>query len=326
MCRSAWLSLGLCLLVAMPAGAHAFYFELVSPSGVGARTDGGHGVIQWADGPDPGQLAAVSIWVAIGGIAPWAGADAGDRVLVNATPIPLSDPLNVLAWDARGSEPGCYQPLAVVHDQIEGDLLFAAQGMLTVVGDGGNVPPSVWITNSPYQQPAADGTFEVHVSVDEPEEPVTVFLEAVSTATRQPQAVAPAQGLDAGGGALSQVLQTRALEPGFYALRATASSTDGRRCVAWWSGTLYARPEEPDAGTADAGEADGKVPSQPANSGCGCRATPGLMALALFLPALRRSRRAAPEPSGPEKWRPKQDGARPRRARPPAGGRPACRR
>ena len=86
-----------------------------------------------------------------------------------APSIAVSDPANVLVWNASLVEPGCYHPYAILKDPIEGSSARLSQGLITVI-DGGNVPASVWILNREFDQPTAAGTFTVRFRVDDPDD------------------------------------------------------------------------------------------------------------------------------------------------------------
>lgn len=286
----------LSLLGAAAAQAHTFTFDFVSPSGVGAKTDGGFTVLQWVDGPDPNMLAALTMYAARNGISPFAPAP--KDVQFGPVGIPLSDPLNLVVWDATAVPPGCYQPFAMMVDQIEGTTLRPSSGIITVVPtDGGNVPPALWILNQPFERPPDGGTFGMRIKVDDPDDVGALTLRWSNGADAGGVVVAGLPTAD-GGGTLTYAIDLKQLPPAqTYYFQAEVKAFDGQQCAVWWNGYLpgLAAPMEADAGTD--GGTDGGTPSDggppvAGPRGCGC-STGGAPLLALALWAwILRGRRA----------------------------------
>lgn len=285
--------------------SHTFAFDFVTPSGVGTKTDGGFTVIQWVDGPDPNDLAKLTVYAARDGIAPFQPG----RLDAQFGPmgIPLSDPLNLVVWDARAVPPGCYQPFAVMVDQIEGTTLRLSTGLVTVVPtDGGNVPPALWVLNQPSEAPTDAGMFGVRIKVDDPDDVSTIAIRWSNGADAGGTVVAGLPVPD-GGGTLTYAINPRFLPPAqAYYLNVEVTAFDGQRCNVWWSGYLRGVLPPPDAGSPDAGPGDagedGGPPSDggppgPMPRGCGCSAggaEAGLLALGVWLRLMGRIRGRRP--------------------------------
>ncbi len=290
----------LALLSAFAARAHTFAFDFVTPSGLGVRTDAGFTAVQWVDGPDPNDLAEVTLYASRNGIAPFI-LSAKD-VQFGPPSIPVSDPLNVVAWDARAVAPGCYQPFAVMSDQIEGTTMRPAFGLVTVgPTDGGNLPPAIWILNQDFEKPPTDGgSFALRLKVDDPDDVGEVTIRWSDGADAGGTVV---QGLPTsdGGGTLTYAFNPRVLPRAtVYYLQAEVRGHDGQRCSVWWGGYLPANAMVDagvDAGSGDAGTgggAGGGGESPPPPKGCGCGESGGpLMIWAALLLAYFRMMRPA---------------------------------
>ncbi len=277
--------------------AHVVTFDFVEPSGVGARTDGGMIAIQWVDGPDPSGLADLMFFASRNGLAPFAAAPRDTQL--NASPVAVADPANVLPWDTTAVPPGCYQPFAVLHDQIEGETTRPAAGVITVAPpDGGNIPPALWILNLVSDKPADGGQFALRIKVVDPDDVGELTVRWSDGADAGGTIVAGLPTND-GGGTLTYAFNARSLPPAaVYYLRAEAKGFDGQRCETWWSGNLpgnRAPDAGPvDAGAIDAGTADGGIEPPLTPRGCGCSAGSGPIA---WVGALWLARRRGGRPT-----------------------------
>jgi len=282
------------ILVLFPlvARAHTFAFDFVTPSGIGTRTDGGSTAVQWVDGPDPNDLAALTLYASRNGITPFLPSSKDAQF--GPVGIKVSDPANVAVWDATAYPPGCYQPFAEMVDQIEGTTMRPSTGLITVnPTDGGNLPPAIWVLNQGFEKPNPDGgNFALRLRVVDPDDVGEVSIRWSDGADAGGTIV---QGLPTsdGGGTLTYGFNPAVLpKASVYFLQVEVTAFDGQRCNVWWSGylpgALAADAGEPDA-RADAGMAAadaGPGPSPPPR-GCGCGLGGGPMAL-LALLLLRR--------------------------------------
>ncbi len=268
---------------------HGIAFEFLSPSGVGSRTDGGEAVVRWSDGPDPLDVATLSFFARRPALTPFelVTTVTTGALALHGPEIAVSDPVNELRWDARAAEPGCYQPLVLVSDQVEGTSWQGAPGQLVVDPlDGGNRPPAIWLTMDPAQPVANDGTWAITFVVDDPDDAAEVTLELVSLETRAALELARLSLLP-GATSGEFMLDTRAVAPGAWAVHAHVRGGDAAPCDAWYAGVLrVARTPLADAGT---GAADaGTTPAGP--GGCACGTADAAFATVLLAWARRRRR------------------------------------
>lgn len=261
-------------LLGSAAHAHFFAFDFVTPSGVGSRTDGGFTVVQWVDGPDPTGLAELTFYASRNGFSPFVAAP--KDVQFGPPVIPMSDPSNVLVWDARALAPGCYQPFVVVSDQIEGISVRPSAGLVTVDPlDGGNAPPAIWVLNPEFERPPSDGgAFGLRLKVEDRDDVGSLAIRWASGADAGGTLVSGLPTAD-GGGTLTYSIDTRSLPPATaYYLQVEVQGFDGQRCAVWWPGYLPGNPAKeagvPDAGATDAGAPDAGVHVTPPPRGCGC--------------------------------------------------------
>lgn len=281
------------VLWAAAAGAHTFAFDFITPSGAGTRTDGGVTVIQWVDGPDPNDLAKLTLYAQRNGIAPF-GVGVKDAQY-GPMGIPVSDPLNLAVWDATGLPTGCYQPFALMVDQIEGTTLRLSTGVVTVApADGGNVPPALWVLNQPGEKPSDAGTLGLRIKIDDPDDRGTLAIRWSNGADAGGMVVSGLPVPD-GGGTVTYAVDPRFLPPAqTYYFEAEVTSFDGQVCAVWWSGNVAGSiPAAPDAGGGDAGVDAGMDPSDggpPVNPprGCGCSAGGGPVGLLVLALLVRR--------------------------------------
>ena len=292
----------LALLAPLAARAHFFTFDFVTPSGVGVRTDGGFTAVQWVDSPDPTDLADVTMFAARNGIAPFTPGT--KDVQFGPLAIPLSDPGNVVFWDARAVAPGCYQPFAQMDDRVEGRSLRPSAGLITVGPiDGGNLPPAIWVLNQDYEKPPLDGgNFALRMRVDDPDDRGEITLRWADGADGGGTLV---QGLPIadGGGTLTYAFNPRGLPPaGAYYLQVEVKGFDGQRCATWWGGFLpgnaAADAGDADAGVEDAGVLDGGADggenlTPPRGCGCGQSGSPLPLLAALVFGWLHARARVA---------------------------------
>ena len=294
------LLLSLMLLTPLVARAHYFTFDFVTPSGVGTRTDGGFTVLQWVDGADPNGLAELTLYAARNGISPFVVAARDAQFGPQA--IPVNDPTNLAVWDARAVPPGCYQPFALMVDQIEGTTVRPSSGLVSVGPlDGGNLPPAIWVLNQDFEKPPTDGgSFALRLKVDDPDDVGEVTIRWSDGADAGGTVV---QGLPTsdGGGTLTYAFNPRVLpRASVYYLQAEVRGHDGQRCSVWWGGYLPANAMVDagvDAGSGDAGTgggAGGGGESPPPPKGCGCGEPGGpLMIWAALLLVYFRTMRPA---------------------------------
>lgn len=293
----------LALLAPFAAHAHYFAFDFVTPSGVGTRTDGGFTAVQWVDGADPNGLAELTLYASRNGISPFVLASKDTQF--GPLAIPVNDPANIVLWDARAVPPGCYQPFALMIDQIEGTTVRPSTGLVTVGPlDGGNIPPAIWVLNQDFEKPPPDGgNFGLRLKVDDPDD---VGEVSIRWSDGRDGGGTLVQGLPTsdGGGTLTYAINTATLPlaPVYY-LQVEIRGFDGQLCNVWWGGYLPGRSEADagiDAGSDDAGVVDdagtpdgGVVVTPPKGCGCGTSGGP-LLQLALGLLFTRRK-----TPNGP---------------------------
>jgi uncharacterized protein (TIGR03382 family) len=287
-------------LLPFAALGHYFAFDFVTPSGVGTRTDGGFTAVQWVDGADPNGLAELTLYASRNGISPFVLAP--KDVQFGPPAIPVNDPTNVAFWDARAVPPGCYQPFALMVDQIEGTTVRPSVGLITVGPlDGGNMPPAIWVLNQDFEKPPTDGgNFALRLKVDDPDDVGEVTLRWSDGADAGGTIV---QGLPTsdGGGTLTYSFSPRALPPAtVYYLHAEIRGFDGQRCDVWWGGYLPGSAAVDagvdagtDAGFEDAGVIDGGADGggeilPPKGCGCSQSGAPLLVVAALVFAQRRR--------------------------------------
>lgn len=267
----------------LPALAHYVPFDFIAPSGLGQRTDGGFTALQWADGDFVDQ-ATVRIYAQRSGLHPFE-APRRDVALTDAG-LPVKDPRNVVPWDARALDAGCYQPFAEVIDEIEGITTRPAGGIVAV----GNAT-AVWVLN-PVGDGFDAGTFSFRFAVDEPDDPSTFAIGWLSGTTDAGGELVRELPLNKGGGTASYTVQLSRLPPlDTYYLWVESRSADGSTCRVFWNGHL-AGPGVPSSGF-DAGSSDAGVTVPPAPGGCGCGSAPSwsIALAALAVASRRRSKR-----------------------------------
>lgn len=287
----------LCLAALMSGNAlgHNVAIEFLEPVGVGSRSDGGEVLLRWVDDPDPLDAASLSFFARRPALTPFevvTSIGVGALALHGAE-IPVSDALNELRWDARGVEPGCYQPYVLVSDQVEGLWWREAPGQVVVDPlDGGNRPAAIWLTMDPAQPLAEDGTWPITFATDDPDDAPRVTLELVSLSTRTAKELASSIEVPAGKTVSTFVLETRGLTPGAYTVHAIARAGEGPPCDAWFGGILRvpAFPNPGDGGD-PAGSHDAGSASSPPAGGCGCASTTELVTAALACLGLGRRRK-----------------------------------
>jgi hypothetical protein len=290
-----WLTLWV-LAVPLAARAHFISFDFVTPSGVGTRTDGGASALQWVDGSDPQGLADLTFFASRTGLAPFAAAPRD--VQIGPSKIAVNDVANVVAWNASQVPPGCYQPFAVLTDQIEGETVRPSEGVIAVAPvDGGNLPPALWILNPQSEKPSANGMFALRLKIEDPDDLGELSVRWSNGADAGGTIV---QGLPTpdGGGTITYAINARGLPPAnVYYLQAEVKGFDGQRCSLWWAGFLPGNAvvdagELEDAGAPeDAGTPDaGVTTAPPAVPGCGCRQAGPLLGLGVLGLGWRRRR------------------------------------
>lgn len=283
-------AVALLALFPLLARAHTFTFDFITPSGIGTRTDGGVTAVQWVDGPDPNDLAALTLYASRNGITPFL--PSSKDVQFGPMGVKVSDPANVAVWDATAAPPGCYQPFVEMVDQIEGTTMRPSAGLITVnPADGGNRPPAIWVLNPETEKPNPDGgNFALRLRVVDPDDVGEVSVRWSDGADAGGTLV---QGLPTsdGGGTLTYGFNPAALpSASVYFLQVEVKGFDGQRCNVWWSGYLPGNLPV-DAGVADAGTEvpDAGPGPMPPPRGCGCEAGGGPMVL-LALLLLRRAK------------------------------------
>ncbi len=287
----------LAVLFPVVGSAHYFAFDFVTPSGIGVRTDAGFTAVQWVDGPDPNDLATLTLYAARNGISAFLPAPKDAQF--GSAGIPVSDPSNVALWDARAVSPGCYQPFALMSDQIEGTTFRTSAGLITVNPlDGGNLPPAIWVLNQDFEKPPKDGgSFALRLKVEDPDD---VGQVAIRWFDGEDAGGTVVQGLPTpkGGGTLTYAFNpSRLPEATVYYLQVEVTGFDGQQCAVWWGGYLPGSLAI-DGGTgADAGgealESDGGQ-NLVALKGCGCSQTASPFVLLAACVFARRRRRRHP--------------------------------
>ncbi|MBX7113743.1 MAG: hypothetical protein K1X64_05355 [Myxococcaceae bacterium] len=236
------------LLAASAASAHVVNFAFTAPEGVGNRVaDGGFAVLQWTDGPDTPDVARVSLYAVAGGVSPLVTVDPQTLIAITPGELRINDPTNVYAWDTSGLTTGCYQPVAILNDPLEGVVrAIAAPGVFSV-GQANELPPSIWITSSADTTADENGNLALRAVIDIPFGEATIAFNFV-----QPGHETPVENVLVVNGSVHEVtfvLNTRQAPAGLSFVRARIATTAGRfaQCDAYWQGLVQ-------VGSLDGGE------------------------------------------------------------------------
>jgi hypothetical protein len=172
---------------------------------------------------DADGTATVQLYASREALSGWSDPGGPEDVRVSMPEFPVQGSPDRFRWDVSHLGPGCYQPYALVADDM--DLVptwSMAPGKLTVPGTGWT-PPSVWLLNGTADRVDASGRLRVRYRVHDPDSPTTVSLKYRRGEQMGP--IADGLSLPAGGGSL----RLRREGPGAGHVRAACPGGGGGR-------------------------------------------------------------------------------------------------